>query len=157
MTNPDFRFVLPGDPFDQEFFKKEGWEKESSRDYSFENGRHRDVGIGTAPPWAKYATASQYVNEELGFRIIVVNHLDYGPSFMRWVRLEDTAPDKPAGLAIYANDRWTVRKLEEEFAIDTNVDAVGSKTIIQKIILKFVREIGGKKVSTTQLEIIRED
>ncbi|OGY64612.1 MAG: hypothetical protein A3I89_01670 [Candidatus Harrisonbacteria bacterium RIFCSPLOWO2_02_FULL_41_11] len=28
MTDSDFRFILPGDPLDREFFKKEDWERE---------------------------------------------------------------------------------------------------------------------------------
>ena len=154
MDNRDFRLVLPGDILDREFFKKSSWDREWVYDYSFEFGKHQTVGFGTAPPWAKYATFSEYFNEDLGLRLRVVDYFDLGPAWAVWYQNCKLNPDPASsGIAIYLNGKWAVKKLEEELAVDAETEIIGQKTILKKIIFKFIRNTQ----ITVKLEIVRED
>lgn len=158
MSERDFRLVFPGNPANQYFFKEPGWEKEGIYDYSCETNEGLQVTFGSTPPWAKYATKSDYVNENSDLKLIIVDYFDQGPIYARWRRASVQTDDlKQSGFAIYINGKWLVKNLEESFYFNWERKIVDDQKIIYKIILKFNRKIGFISSSAVKIEIIREE
>jgi len=139
-------------------YEKEGWEKTGKSDIPHRNGRFVPwASFGTTDPLDRIGIVTEYQNEILNMRAVIIDFLDQGIVYTEWLMRNNIKIGAPRGLALFINNRWVVKKTDETFSLDVEMPASGKK-IVNKVRISFLKRVGpAELIKTSSIVIVRED
>ncbi|MBI3046591.1 MAG: hypothetical protein HYY86_03605 [Candidatus Harrisonbacteria bacterium] len=144
---------------DPDKYEKEGWEKTGKYDLPHRNGKFVSwATFGTVDPIDKIGTLVEYQNESLGLKAITIDFFNQGIVYTEWLMMNNTAIGAPRGLALFINNHWIIKKLNEVFVLDVEINFAGGQKIANKVRLSFVeKQRLPQQITTASILIAREN
>ena len=159
MGPPHWMLVCP-DFSDRDVYEELGWVKQVKKDIESRDGNRYLVAVGSAPLDQKIGTMTVYYNDASGLYASVFNLFDQGDIFIDW-SMED--PQRKgsllglAGSALFIENRWIVKKLDERFSWTFGSRVIPGKSMIIRATLEFYKIIGKKKKVICSTTVLRDD
>ncbi|MBI4991945.1 MAG: hypothetical protein HZB99_01890 [Candidatus Harrisonbacteria bacterium] len=144
---------------DQNKYEGEGWEKIGKYDLSHRNGRFVPwENFGTADPLDKIGTVIEYQNESLGLKAITIDFFNQGAVYTEWLTLNNMTIGSPRGLALFINNRWVIKKLNEIFVLDVEINFANGRKIANKVRISFMeKQRPQERIAALSIVIARDD